>query len=181
MRKLHEMVGILPAVEPNASVVVENMVSEWSGLPFGELSVILVLLRHLALLHQTHHWQAKGDPFYGDHLLFERLYGGVSGEIDQIAEKAVGLSGPESVEMQLQVSQLQRLLQGVGTSSTIPQSSELAQRPLAAEMNFIKSVEILMTMMQETGQMTKGLDNLLAGILDTHEGHVYLLKQRCNA
>jgi hypothetical protein len=47
-----------------------------------------------------------------------------------------------------------------------------------AEMNFLAVMKQLCESLKETGLMTHGLDNLLAGIEDAHEGHVYLLKQR---
>ena len=39
----------------------------------------------------------------------------------------------------------------------------------------IKNVDDL----KEMGLLTRGLDNMIAGIEDKHESHVYLLKQRC--
>jgi DNA-binding ferritin-like protein len=186
MRKLTEAVGIVSVasatnVAPGADVVMENLMSEWAGVPYPQLSVILVLVQFLAFVHQTHHWTAKGDPFYGDHLLFMRLYEETSGEIDKIAEKVIGLGGAQNVNLARQVNQYVKLVQSYGSPSTIPQASDLAQRSLVAEKNFIQNVTFLMKSMDESGTMTKGLDNLLAGVLDIHEGHVYLLKQRCGA
>jgi DNA-binding ferritin-like protein len=180
MKKLLEMLNVV-ASEPNSDIVMDNLTAEWAGLPYSQLSVILVLLRHLSMIHQTNHWVSKGDPFYGDHLLFERLYGTVSGEIYQVEEKAVGLGGVQNVDLQRQIAQLAKLMQSYSGVSTIPQPSDLAQRSLSAELNFIKCVTALMATMQESGFLTKGLDNLLAGILDSHENLVYLLKQRCSA
>jgi DNA-binding ferritin-like protein len=178
-KRLSEITGIIPAVEPNAAIVTDNMVSEWGGVPCPQLSVALAMLRFLFFVHQTHHWIAKGDPFYGDHLLFARLYEDIDDEIDKLAEKAIGLGSTANVDLSRQISHIAKLTQGYGMVSTIPQPSDLAQRSLAAEQNFIKCLEFLMQAMEEAGCMTKGLDNLLAGILDVHEGHVYLLKQRC--
>ena len=164
--------------DPNISIVFDNMVSQWGGTPFPELSVVLVHLRFLALVHQTHHWVSRGDTFYGDHLLFERIYNAVVEDIDAVAEKSIGLGHVDNVAIRLQVKQLNQLTAGYGMMSTIPQTTELAKRSLAAETNFIKTTELAIQAMKESGRMTRGLDNLLAGLLDTHEGHVYLLKQR---
>ena len=35
---------------------------------------LLGLFHAVFWLHWTAHWQTNGDPFYGNHLLFERLY-----------------------------------------------------------------------------------------------------------
>lgn len=179
MKKKIFETAIAVTVEPNLSVVTDQLSAAWGSVPYPQLSVILMMLRFLALVHQTNHWTAKGDPFYGDHLLFERLYGDVSGEIDDVAEKAVGLGCVENVNLQLQVTQILQMVQGYGTVSMIPQSCDLAERSLAAEMNFVKNVTDMMLAMEEEGTLTHGLSNMLEGILDVHEGHVYLLKQRC--
>jgi hypothetical protein len=63
-------------------------------------------------------------------------------------------------------------------TNTIPQPTELAKRSYLAEMNFLKVTSHLVNCMKECGTLTRGLDNLIAGIEDKHEGHVYLLKQR---
>jgi DNA-binding ferritin-like protein len=165
--------------DSNLPIMVDNMCSEWGGVPYPQLSVLLVHLKFLAAVHQNHHWTAKGDPFYGDHLLFERLYGGTVGEIDSVAEKAVGLGNVSNVDLMLQTTQVLRLVQGYGMSQTIPQPTELAKRSLMAEMNFLATIMRLVESMNETGTLTRGLDNLIAGIEDQHEGHVFLLKQRC--
>lgn len=164
--------------DPNISIVFDNMVSEWGGTLNPELSVLLVHLRFLAFVHQTHHWISKGDNFYGDHLLFDRIYTKTLEDIDALAEKSIGLGNADSVTITLQVQQLMRLTSGYGMTSTIPQPSELAKRSMAAEVNFIKTTEIAAQALKESGRLSRGLDNLLAGILDTHEGHIYLLKQR---
>lgn len=177
-RRLVETLEMALVVEPNLGIVTDNMVSEWGGVPYPELSVLLVNLKFLASVHQNHHWTTKGDPFYGDHLLFSRLYDGVTGEIDSIAEKAIGLGSTANVDITLVHNQLCKLIQGYGMTSTIPQPTELAKRSYLAEMNFLKTAAHLVEHMKANGTLTRGLDNLLAGIEDKHEGNVYLLKQR---
>jgi DNA-binding ferritin-like protein len=177
-KRLVETLEMALVVEPNLNIVTDNMVSEWGGCPYPELSVLLVHLKFLYSVHQNHHWVTKGDPFYGDHLLFQRLYGTTLEEIDSIAEKAIGLGCVDNVNLMLQQNQLCKLVQGYGMTSTIPQPTELAKRSYLAEMNFLKVAAHLVEHMKANGTLTRGLDNLLAGIEDKHEGHVYLLKQR---
>jgi len=178
-RRLSENMGLHVVVDPNLHITVDNMCSEWGNLPYPQLSVLLVHLKFLYFVHQNHHWTCKGDPFYGDHLLFQRLYEGVQEEVDSVAEKVIGLGTSANVDLILQTSQLSRLVQGYGMSQTIPQPNEFAKRSLAAEMNFLGCASRLVESMKECGLLTRGLDNLIAGIEDKHEGHVYLLKQRC--
>jgi hypothetical protein len=63
---------------------------------------------------------------------------------------------------------------------TIPQSTDLAKRSMIAEMTFLKVIDHVMSSLDECGLLSNGIDNLLQGIADKHEGHVYLLKQRCS-
>lgn len=164
--------------EPNLNIVTDNMVAEWGNTLYPELSVLLVHLKFLAAVHQNHHWTTKGEPYYGDHLLFERLYNCITGEIDSVAEKAIGLGSSVNVDLVLQHNQLCKLIQGYGMTTTVVQPAELAKRSYLAEMNFLKVTGHLVDCMKECGLLTRGLDNLIAGIEDKHEGHIYLLKQR---
>ena len=177
-RRLVETLELKIAVEPNIDIVTDNMIAEWGGTAYPELSVLLVHLKFLAAVHQHHHWITKGEPFYGDHLLFQRLYEGVTEEVDSVAEKAIGLGSTVNVDLVLQTSQCFKLVQGYGMTTTIPQSTELAKRSYLAEMNFLKVAAHLVDCMKECGTLTRGLDNLIAGIEDKHEASVYLLKQR---
>jgi len=177
-KKLAESMEIVLTVEPNLTVMTDNMIAEWGGTPYAALSVLLVHLKYLYTLHQNHHWTAMGDPYYGDHLLFQRLYDGILKEVDAVAEKAIGLGCTGNVDLQLVNSQVLKLICGSGSASMIPQSSDLAKKSLMAEMNFIKVIDHVICSLQECGLLTSGLSNMLEGIADVHEGHVYLLKQR---
>jgi len=177
-KRLVETLEMSIVVEPNLDIVTDNMVAQWGTVSYPQLSVLLVHLRFLAMVHQYHHWITKGEPFYGDHLLFQRLYEGVLEEIDSVAEKAIGLGSTANVDLVLQTSQLLKLVQGQGMTTTIPQPAELAKRSYLAEMNFLKAASHLVEHLKECGTLTRGLDNLIAGIEDKHEGNVYLLKQR---
>lgn len=158
----------------------ENMVAEWGCLPYSQLSVLLVHLRYLSLVHQNHHWITSGESFFGDHQLFQSLYEQVQTEVDVLAEKVIGLGTTDNVNMTLQVIQLQKLLSSYNDDSTIPSHNEYAKRSLCAEKTFISTCNVAMQSLAQLGLLTKGLDNLLAAIIDTHEKHVYLLKQRCS-
>lgn len=162
-------------------IAVENMLAQWGGVPYAELSVMLVKLRHLAMVHQTHHWAAQGDPFYGDHLLYERLYETIVGEVDALAEKSVGLGSEDNVNLPLQAMQLAQLTKEYGTAVALPTASSLPQRSMAAEVDFLRCAALCACSLKEKGLMTRGLDNFLQGLEDKHESHVYLLKRRCNA
>ena len=156
---------------------IERFVEQWGEVPYPELAVILVRLRHLYLLHQTHHWMSVGQASYADHLMFQRLYELTLGEIDDVAEKAVGLGCEKCVNLSVQVMQLAKLCtSNVGLAGHTPEA--MIGDSLTAELAFIKDVASLADRLRSRGNLTRGLDNLLAGIEDDHEGSVFLLKQR---
>ena len=177
-KRLVESLEMSIVVEPNMDIITDNMISAWGGVPLPQLSVMLVYLRYLAMIHQNHHWVTKGDPFYGDHLLYQRLYAGVNEEIDTVAEKAIGLGSTANVDIMLQTKQIMSLVQGYGMTSTLPQPSDLARRSYQAEMSFLKATSHIVEHIKDCGMMTRGLDNMIAGIEDAHESSIFLLKQR---
>lgn len=178
-KRLIETLEVQVAVpDPGFGIAIENQLAQWGGVRYAELSVLLVQLRFLAMVHQTHHWTAKGDPFYGDHLLYERLYNAVVADIDGLAEKAVGLGNNDNVNLPLQAMQLNELARTYGTAMQLPQASSLSKKSLAAEVGFLRCAAHCACSLKEAGLMTRGLDNMLQGLEDKHEGHVYLLKQR---
>lgn len=165
---------------PHDELAYDNEVSQWSGLPYAELSVVLVHLRYLALLHQTHHWISRGDSFYGDHKLFEELYLGTLEDIDDVAERAVGLGNEQNVCLSHQLSCLVRLNSSSGASQTIPKSSGLAQASLEAESAFLRVLKGMRESLRSQYALTDGLDDLLPQVASRHEKHVYLLRRRCD-
>ena len=142
------------------------------GLPLS-LASVAVTLRAVGLMHQAAHWQTKGPNFYGDHLLFERLYGAVGEEIDSVSEKAIALGDPILV-CPLKSSELaMELLEAFGRACDVPDADKLTKLSLEAERGLL---QVLKSALQD--DVTDGVENLLQGIADKHEGHVYLLQQR---
>jgi DNA-binding ferritin-like protein len=142
------------------------------------LSDLLACMRAVADLHQTHHWQTRGSSYYGDHLLFERIYNESQSFVDQLAEKAIGLGNADLVDLCKQ-SELRhkKILEMCGeTSNVSPQ--EMVERSLKAEKKLIEMTKNSISSLESCNQLTHGLSNLLEGIADAHEGFVYLLKQR---
>ena len=151
------------------------------GSPYSILAHLLAGLRTLGMVHQTAHWQTRGGHFYGDHLLFQRIYEESLEGIDGVAERLVGLANdPEQVELCSQVRiihQLVRMASG-GGPSVAPSPEMLVQRSLMGEMALIGAIGKIKQAIDEAGALTEGLDDLLQGIASKHEEFVYLLRQR---
>lgn len=168
------------AAGPHPELAYDNALAGQGGIPYAELSQLLASLRYLAMLHQTHHWIAKGDPFYSDHKLFEELYQRTLEDIDDVAEKAVGLGSENNVALASQLCQMGQLAKAQGSPQTVPQSSELAKASLCAERNLLICVEMALQSMDQGGTTTPGVENLLQNVADRHERHVYLLGRKCS-
>ena len=144
--------------------------------PEMALPAVLVMLRSLAMIHQTHHWCTSGESYYADHLLFERLYGGVVAEIDSVAERAVGTGSQRLIQdAQNQASAVQRVVAMFPNDGT---ARGMLTTSLEAEKCFSECVPEVVKALKDAGMLSRGTDNLLAGIEDKHEEHCYLLQQR---
>jgi len=160
---------------------IDDLFVTYGDEQFAELAVFLDLLRALEFLHHQHHWQASGPTAFSDHLLFQRLYEGAAGEIDLVGEKVAGLGSTRLVNSKHSLANMPRFLIAIEDGVGMAQGSSathLVRRSLLAEKSFITAGEKLMKLLESKGLMTRGIENLLGGILDAHEGFVYLLKQR---
>lgn len=135
-----------------------------------DLQVVLAILRAQSVLYQTAHWQVSGPESYSDHLLYERLYGGLSEEIDALAEKMVAHGGPQAVDAVL--------LEGIVKTLVdfLAKETLLAKRMLISESGLIKLLEEISGPESENS-LPVGVENFLNELADNHETHVYLLKQ----
>ena len=157
----------------------EDLFITYGDAKYAELGVYIDLLRALSLLHHTHHWQSQGSQFYGDHLLYQRLYELADGQIDGVGEKAVGLGSPELVMSRHSLENMRRYIEALEDADMMDAPAlKMAKRSLLAEKSFITAGEKLMDQLKSKGLLTRGVEQLLGTILDTHEGVLYLLKQR---
>ena len=160
----------------------EDFFMTYGDARYAELGIIIDLLRALSMLHHTHHWQAQGSQFYGDHLLYQRLYELADGQIDMVGEKAVGLGSPELVMPRHSLENMRRYIEAVEDSDIMDDAAlKMAKRSLLAEKSFITAGEKMMDQLKSKGLLTRGVEQMLGTILDEHEGVLYLLKQRISA
>ncbi len=148
---------------------------------YAELAIFIDLLRGLQLLYQTTHWQTSGPNYYSDHLLFERLYNSMAEDIDLLGEKSVGMGTERLVDYRHSLQNMQMFLDAADDMITVTNDNagqKHVMRAVRAETAFIRAGESLMEMLEQKGMLSRGIENLLGGILDKHEGLLYLLKQR---
>lgn len=133
--------------------------------------IMLAKAEFLYMFYQSAHWQSKGDTYYADHLLFQRLYENLREEIDIIGEKAVGIIGETEVNL---FSRLVLINEEIGQNLNSISNESFEVQALKLEQEFIKTLEAIDAM----GGLSIGVKNMVEDLADKHEGHIYLLKQR---
>ena len=140
---------------------------------YSELAILLGLLRSLNILHQSHHWQTEGKEFYSDHLLFQKLYETIQGEIDTIGEKTVGFGKPYLTNYFKQLRMIKIMLKSLTDSNV-----SYLLNSYRAELFTVEFIEELSKRLKLKGFLSSGLEQTLGTIQETHEQFCYLLKQQ---
>jgi DNA-binding ferritin-like protein len=178
--------AVRPLVEKTAASDVEALVliathikSDFGETPMSSLTALLAFMRAESMLHQAHHWQARGANFYADHELFDRIYNSLLAPIDALAERMVGSSHPILASPVLHAKHVSAVCQFFcGNSPPNPTPDDNIITSLTAVVQTLVVVKLVYAQLKHQGLLSHGTDNLLQGISDKHEEHVYLLKQR---
>ena len=132
---------------------------------------LLSILRAVHWSHWTTHWRVKGDPFYGDHLLFQRLYEAAVEEVDCLAEKIVGEFGPEAVGDLALMADSARFLEA-------HPGDDLVARALEIEEHLQQALRKAYDSLKASGTLSLGMDDFLMATASAHETNLYLLRQK---
>lgn len=135
------------------------------------LRELLASLRALYWNYQTSHWQTKGENFYGNHLLFQRLYEKLGEEVDDMAEKLVGYFNEESVDSKDSITRTQNWIQKWA------KITDPVQRSIEAEKDFQRGLRHIYDTIKANDDMHLGLDDFLMSISSDHDTNLYLLQQ----
>lgn len=130
----------------------------------------IAFLRSIALIHQNHHWVTKGKNFYGNHLLFERIYSSAQEDADLMAEKFVGVFNDDCLDLNMQGKLIQKMLDEYGNGDPVDSS-------LKVENAFLKFAQHFYDSLKENDALTLGLDDAIMAVSSSREEAVYLLKQ----
>ncbi len=157
------------ATTPAKAVEAELPTRVRAGSGQDLLKELLAFLRAQSWLLLNLHWTVKGTDFYELHLLFERLYGALGGQIDGLAEKIVGYYGVEAVEMNDSMSRAQKWLK--------EWKGEAVDAALSSEKQLQTLIRQTYEAMKEKKELSLGLDDFLMALASDHETHLYLLGQ----
>jgi len=135
-------------------------------------ALFIASLKAIALIHQHNHWTNKSAVFFGNHLMFEKLYGTAQENLDEAAEKFVGLFGSEFLDYKTQTELLSKVL----SKYTALEGKPVALS-LAIEKDFIKFCDDAYDGFESEGSLTLGLDDMIMSIANSREEAVYHLQQ----
>lgn len=139
-------------------------------------NLYVATLRAIYLIHQHNHWTTKGSTFYGDHLLFEKLYTGAGEDADTAAEKMVGLFGEKGLDFEIQIEYMNKIVSKYSSLDGNP-----LKMSLTIEKDFLKLSESFYDAMESEKAMTLGLDDMIMSIASKHEEFCYHLQQTLNS
>jgi len=131
-------------------------------------------LKSLYEFWKSSHWICSGQNFYSDHLLFERISDSIQDQIDQVAEKFVGIFGEDIVKVHLTSKIICQMLE----DKEIGSSEDILKIGCEFEEEFLKFSKELYDGMKEDEVLTLGLDDMIMTIYSAHEEFCYLLGQR---
>lgn len=139
---------------------------------------LLACTRALSEVAWSFHWRARGDNFYSDHELFGRIYSETHAAIDQIAEKGISVTGnPEIVNPARSLVLTAEIAREFAPVNLRPE--DFAAHLLLYVKSHVALIGEFLAALDEAGELTDGVDNLLQGLADKGEEHAYLLQQRC--
>jgi DNA-binding ferritin-like protein len=135
-------------------------------------ALYVATLKAISLIHQQNHWLTNGDTFFGNHLLFERIYKSSLEDLDSAAEKFIGAFGDSCLDYDLQTDLLHGVLSKYKNLEGSPQHMSLA-----IEKAFLKLSQDLSKLLEDEDKLSLGIADLIGAIADSRETSVYLLQQ----
>jgi len=145
--------------------------------PPDQLLDLHAALRAAYQTYRDSHWRVKGNDYYGNHLLLQRLYTETEPMIDALGERITGLYGDGWLE-------------GCAGHVHIEWTKDHAEAFLQADpmQSALEAAQVLHEIypaayeeLKHRGELTLGLDDLLMAQQNTVESHLYLLQQALDA
>ena len=117
----------------------------------------------------NYHWNVEGSNFPQYHDFFGNLYQELHGAVDPIAEEIRALDAyvPGSLSRFLELTEIEDEL-------SIPNGIEMARRLMVDNQKVIMTLDMAFKLANEFDQ--QGLADFIAGRLDTHKKHGWMLR-----
>lgn len=135
------------------------------------LQEVLAVLQAQYLNYYNAHWVSKGNNYYGNHLLFQRLYESQREQFDTLAEKMVAYFGEDAVDNEIIVNKISDYVNQWSASKNLVDRSIMSEEYLQDLLQ--KTYDAL----KESGELSLGLDDYIMATANEHETNLYLLGQ----
>ena len=149
----------------------------FEGHKYMELGIMTGLLKGAAHLFQSFHWQTGAKQFYGDHLLYERMYEELGELVDRMAEKAVAFSSGPVVSPSATVKVVAALVDTV-ESKVFENKDVNAKKAHYTVKAVMHCMEILFENLKQTNKVSLGIETVVADSVDKLEEFCYLISRR---
>jgi len=180
--KLKECCGSCgsPIEEMPGAVVDINVLEDLMGPSPSE-----ILSAYIGFLRAYHFWMhgahnvVKGPSFAGDHVvIYGKIYNEVQDVIDGVIEKGVGVYQDEAIACPMKITSDAMIILEDWESPSDQTSERIAALALEYTKHLVSIGEGTAKTLEGLDVLTYGMDNMLAGLVDTHENYAYLLRQR---
>lgn len=155
--------------------IAEGVASDIEGDVWNAL---LADIHAYAMTAWTFHWRAGGPNYYADHELFGRLYKEAHECLDSIAETAIGTADDDMyINVNHWASKTAECVQksvGGRDADSINFPDILFDMASAA----LHRIHFSLDALNNEGRKTDGTEDLLQGLANKFQSHVYLLQQR---
>lgn len=142
-------------------------------------SYIALLRAAYVWFHSAHH-ATRGVSFSGDHVnLYPRIYDFFSAQIDGVIEKGVAQVGAGLACPQEQLAAATQIVCAYPSPASVSPTA-IAATGLCMVQDIIQFLEEQFKCLEGCGQLSLGLNDLIAAHANGIEDFVYLLKQRVN-
>jgi len=144
-------------------------------------SMLKWVYMHKAYVEWFHsaHLLSKGSSFSGDHVnLYGKIYQESFDKYDSIIERVIGITNDEHCACPSTITMgVLGILQKYPSPSNVP-ALNIATTALQLNKEYCNFLNSLITDCKQTGQITIGTEDLIAGTCNIVEGYTYLLQQR---
>ncbi|MBN2471062.1 MAG: DNA starvation/stationary phase protection protein [Anaerolineae bacterium] len=128
----------------------------------ADFTVFYQKLRH-------YHWNVKGEQFFMLHTKFEEIYDEVNLQIDELAERIIGLGGTPYHTLAHMLDE-----SALSEDSEVPNGATMVQRLLADMETLTGNLEAAIEVTEAAEDRTT--TNLLDGINDGLKAHMWMLR-----
>lgn len=133
---------------------------------------LLVLLRAMQIFSQNAHHLVKGPTFFEDHAFFGDVYDAVADDFDSVAERIIGLYGPEHLDLAPLMAGVVNKLSGA-PSVGVESNKVYFEYLLNMEESLCKLTEKIIA-----AGVYPGTEQLVGEIANKAEMRKYKIKQR---